>query len=158
MDMNSTIKQQLSNFKLNKNGWDFYSIDTASELEIPLFDSKISAGFPSPADDYIDLKIDFNKLLVKKPAATFCVRVNGVSMKDASINNGDILVVDRSIEPKNNSIAVCFIDGEFTVKRIKKINNEIFLVAENSNYKAIKITEDNDFQIWGIVTYVIHKT
>jgi len=147
--------------RLNKihrsNELEFYSIDTTTELEIPLFESNISAGFPSPADDYIDLKIDFNKLLIKNPAATFCVRVNGVSMKDAGINNGDILVVDRSIEPKNNSVAVCFIDGEFTIKRITRVKHELFLVADNPEYKPIKISKDNDFQVWGVVRFVIHK-
>lgn len=136
---------------------EFYSIDTAAGLELPLYQTKVSAGFPSPADDYTDLKIDLNKTLIKHPSATFYVKVKGVSMSNAGIQDGDILIVDRSLEAKNNCIAVCVIDGEFTVKRVSKVKNELYLLPENKEYKPIKITEYNNFEIWGIVSYVIHK-
>src|SRR3989339_560627 len=99
----------------------FYAADTAATLELPLVQPKVSAGFPSPADDYIDLKLDLNKHLVSHPAATFYVRVKGRSMEDAGIQDNDMLIVDRSLEPKNNDIAVCIVNGEFTVKRLRRV-------------------------------------
>ncbi|MBI4648840.1 MAG: translesion error-prone DNA polymerase V autoproteolytic subunit [Bacteroidia bacterium] len=144
--------------KINTTGkFDFYSADVSTSLEIPLTKNKISAGFPSPADDYIELKLDLNKELITNPNATFYARVRGNSMTDAGINDGDILVIDKSRTPKNNSIAVCFIDGEFTVKKIKLDKKVCYLISANPQYKPIKVTEENDFIIWGIVTYVIHK-
>ena len=98
-----------------------------------------------------------NELLIKHPSATFFVRVQGDSMTGAGIFNGDILIVDRALEPKNGDIAVCVIDGEFTVKRLEIINDELYLAAENGQYKPIKVSEFQDFRVWGIVTYVIHK-
>lgn len=124
----------------------------------PIYSTPIWAGFPSPADDYTELKLDLNKFLIKHPSATFYVKVKGDSMKGAGINDGDILVVDRAIEPKNNDIAVCVINSEFTVKRLKKTKDALFLAPENNEYKPIKVTEFNDFQVWGIVAYIIHKT
>jgi len=105
--------------------------------------------------DFIDLTIDMNKHLIKHPSATFYGRVKGVSMKDAGINDGDLLVIDKSINPSNDKIAVCYIDGDFTVKRIKIENDCIWLIPENEIYRPIKVTSDNDFIIWGIVTHVI---
>lgn len=134
---------------------DIFSIDSGSELEIPLMANEISAGFPSPALDFIDQSIDFNRHLIKHPAATFCGRVKGVSLKNAGIDNGDLLIIDRSLEPINGKIAVCYIDGEFTAKRIKIAKNEVWLMPENEDYQPIKVTEENNFLIWGIVTYVI---
>jgi DNA polymerase V len=136
---------------------DFYTVDTLKHLEIPLFESPISAGFPSPAEDYIDLKLDLNKFLIKHPSATFYVRVKGDSMKNAGIFDGDILIVDKSLDPKSGDIAVCVVDGEFTVKRIRKYNEDLYLVPENPEFEAIRITDNTDFIIWGIVSYVIHK-
>ncbi len=136
---------------------EFYSLDSATELKLPLFDSKVSAGFPSPAEDYVELKLDLNEHLIRHPAATFFVRVSGHSMKEAGIHDGDMLIVDRALEPKNNDIAVCVIDSEFTVKRIRKIKNDIILVPANADYQSIKVSERNDFRIWGIVSYIIHK-
>ncbi len=136
---------------------EFYSAETVTELSLPLFDSKISAGFPSPAEDYIELKLDLNEHLIKHPTSTFFVRVTGHSMKEAGIHDGDMLIVDRALDPKNNDIAVCVIDGEFTVKRIRKIRNEILLVPANADYQTIKVSERNEFQIWGIVAFIIHK-
>lgn len=134
---------------------DIFSIDSGSELEIPLMANEISAGFPSPALDFIDQSIDFNRHLIKHPAATFCGRVKGVSLKNAGIDNGDLLIIDRSLEPINGKIAVCYIDGEFTAKRIKIAKNEVWLMPENEDYQPIKVTEENNFLIWGIVTHVI---
>ena len=126
-------------------------------VKLPLAESSISAGFPSPADDFVQNKLDLNDLLIKHPAATFFVRVSGESMMDAGIFTNDVLIVDRSIEAINGSIIVAVLDGEMTVKRFKKINNTIMLFAENKAYKPIEVAPDRDFSIWGVVVYVIHK-
>lgn len=134
---------------------DIFSASTETELQLPLISEGISAGFPSPAIDFVDLSIDMNKHLVKHPSTTFYGRVKGESMKDAGIFDGDLLVIDKSLEPIDNKIAVCYIDGEFTIKRIKKDKNEVWLIPANDAYSPIQIKEGNDFQIWGIVTHVI---
>ena len=134
---------------------DIYKAIADTRLELPVITAGISAGFPSPAMDFIDLSIDMNRYLIKRPSSTFYGRVKGVSMKNCGIDDGDLLVIDKSINPSNNKIAVCYIDGEFTVKRINVNEGACWLIPENKNYKPIKITEDNDFQIWGIVTHVI---
>ena len=134
---------------------DLYSANTESVLELPLVDENIKAGFPSPASDFLDLSIDLNKELIKHPNATFYGRVKGDSMKNAGICEGDLLVIDKSLEPTNGKIAVCFIDGEFTVKRIKIEKNLCWLMPENDDYSPIKVSEDNEFMIWGIVIHVI---
>src|SRR5574344_2729109 len=131
--------------------------DTTTNTELPLFQTGISAGFPSPADDYIEDRIDLNRELIRNPSSTFFGCVNGDSMINAGIGDGDLIVIDKSIEPKDGSIVVCVIDGEFTVKRFRKNNGEIFLMPENEKYKAIKITNENDFRVWGTVTYTIKK-
>ena len=133
----------------------FYKADITSSIELPFVTNGISAGFPSPADDFLDINIDLNKHLIKNPSTTFYGKVRGDSMINAGMHDGDLLIIDKSLEPKDNKIAVCFIDGEFTVKRIKIEKDTIWLIAENPNYKPIKVTEDNDFVIWGIVTNVI---
>ncbi|HZH68546.1 MAG TPA: translesion error-prone DNA polymerase V autoproteolytic subunit [Chitinophagales bacterium] len=132
-----------------------FSADTDSELHLPFVDEGISAGFPSPALDFIDQSIDLNRHLVKHPSATFYGRVKGYSLKNAGIDDGDLMVIDRSLEPVNGKIAVCFIDGEFTAKRIKVTKEEVWLMPDNEDYSPIKITEDNHLMIWGIVTHVI---
>ncbi len=137
------------------NNLDIYSALTETELKLPLVNNGISAGFPSPALDFVDLSIDLNLHLIKHPSSTFYGLVKGHSMKNIGINDGDLLVIDKSIEPIDNKIAVCYIDGEFTLKRIKLEKNQCWLIPENENYKPIKVTEENDFLIWGIVTYVI---
>jgi len=139
---------------------DFYSVNTSSELALPLVDGGIAAGFPSPAQDYIDLKIDLNKELITNPSSTFYGRVKGSSMQDAGILDGDILVIDKSLEPQNGDTAVCFLDGEFTLKYIKIEADAVYLVPANSKFQPIKVTEENNFCIWGVVTYSIksHKT
>lgn len=123
-------------------------------LALP-FVGAITAGFPSPADDHLDSGIDLNQEIIKDKEATYFGRVRGDSMVNAGIEDGDLLVINKSLEPKNGKIAVCFIDGEFTVKRIKIEKEVIWLVAENKNYPSIRVTKDNDFLIWGIVTNVI---
>ena len=134
---------------------DFYVPDISSKLEVPLFSSGIEAGFPSPADDFIDLSIDLNKEFIKNPSSTFYGRVNGDSMKDLGIHNSDLLIIDKSLEPQDGKIAVCFIDGEFTVKTIKLEKDCCWLVPANDKYKPIQVTDDNEFIIWGIVIHVI---
>jgi DNA polymerase V len=139
------------------NTLEIFSADTSTSVCLPFVESGISAGFPSPADDFLDAAIDLNKEFVKNPSTTFYGRVRGDSMINAGLNTGDLLIIDKSLEPVENKIAVCFIDGEFTVKRIKIEKDIVWLVAENENYKPIKVTADNDFIIWGIVTTVIKK-
>jgi DNA polymerase V len=138
---------------------DFFSVNTDSELLLPLVDGGIAAGFPSPAQDYIDLKIDLNKELISNPSSTFYGRVKGPSMQDAGIMDGDILVIDKSLEPQNGDTAVCFIDGEFTLKYIRIETDGIYLIPANAKFQPIKVTEENNFCIWGVVTYSIknHK-
>jgi DNA polymerase V len=138
-----------------KDKLEFLKPDFDSAKQIPFIADGVSAGFPSPAADFTENTIDLNKELCENPLATFYIRVKGHSMIDAGINNGDILVVDRSIEARDSKIAVCLIDGEFTVKRIKLDKNCLYLLAENPNYQPIKVTEDNQFMVWGIVTYII---
>tara|TARA_B100001109_G_C18477036_1_gene296181 strand:- start:45 stop:494 length:450 start_codon:yes stop_codon:yes gene_type:complete len=135
---------------------EFYTSRIDKELNIPYFESSVSAGFPSPAEDHMHSKLDLNELLVEHPSATYYVRVIGDSMLGAGIVSGDLLVVDRSIEVKNNCIVVAHIDGDFTVKRIKKVKNKMFLLAENKNYKPIEITKEMDFELFGVVTHSIH--
>jgi DNA polymerase V len=142
---------------VKKNKLIFLKPDFESELKIPFFDQGVSAGFPSPALDFMETSIDLNKALSENPLATFYIKVEGNSMVNAGINDKDVLVVDRSIEAQNNKVAICFIDGEFTVKRIKLKKDGLWLMPENPEYSPIKITEENQFVIWGMVTYVIKK-
>jgi len=125
-------------------------------LKLPLYLSPISAGFPSPADDYVDQSLDLNEYLVKHPAATFFVRVKGDSMTGAGIQDGDILIVDRSLEPTDNKVVIAAMDGEFTVKRISRKGEKLYLIPDNPDYDPVELHEDMDFSIWGVVTYVIH--
>ena len=122
-----------------------------------LAEEGISAGFPSPADDFKEIRISLDKELVKNKDATFYARVDGDSMIGAGLEDGDLLVIDRSLSPENGKIAVCLIDGDFTVKRIKKEKHKLFLVPENKKYKKTEIKEENELIIWGIVEYVIKK-
>lgn len=135
-----------------------YNIDPAYS-NIPMVSESVHAGFPSPAEDMLEESLDINRLLVKHPAATYYVRVKGESMRDAGIYDSDILVVDKSLEPTNNCIAVCYIDGEFTLKRvlIRAEERQVVLMPANNRYKPITVTPENEFIIWGIVSYVIHK-
>ena len=135
-----------------------HSIEVGNSFETELM-GDVKAGFPSPAED-IREKLDLIRLLVKHKASTFFFRVDGVSMVDSGMDEGDILIVDRAIAPYNNCKAVCFIDGEYTVKRVEISDNGVRLMPANelnNNYKPIEVTAENNFMIWGIVTYVIKK-
>ena len=136
---------------------EFYFADYTSELELPFVDAGIKAGFPSPADDFIELSIDLNKEYIKNRDTTFYAKVKGDSMKNAGIFDGDLLIIYKSLEPQNNKIAICQIDGEFTVKRIKIEKDIVWLIAENEDYPPIKVTPENELIIWGIVTASIKK-
>lgn len=142
---------------MKKKNIEIYSAETETELALPVADEGIKAGFPSPAQDFMDVAIDLNKELIKHPSSTFYGRVKGDSMIDAGIFDGDLLIIDKSLEPHNGDMAVCFIDGEFTLKYIKIEEKVIWLIPANKNYQPIKVTEANDFLIWGIVTYSIKK-
>ena len=122
-----------------------------------LIEQGISAGFPSPADDFKEIRISLDKELVKNSESTFYARVSGDSMVEAGLDDGDLLVIDRSLYPESGKIAVCLVDGEFTVKRIKKERNKLYLIPENKKYKPIELKEENELTIWGIVQYVIKK-
>ena len=122
-----------------------------------IIEQGISAGFPSPADDFKETRISLDRELVKNEEATFYARVSGDSMIGAGLEDGDLIVVDRSLQPENGKIAICLVDGDFTVKRIKKEKNKLYLIAENRKYKPIELGEENELIIWGIVEYVIKK-
>ena len=126
-------------------------------LFLPLYSNKVPAGFPSPADDHMEGKLDLNNHLVKHPTATFFVRASGESMVGAGIHDGDILVVDRSLEPRHGKIIIAAVDGQLTVKRLQKRGSKTLLAPENRKYKPIELTENNDVKIWGVVTNVIHE-
>jgi DNA polymerase V len=125
---------------------------------LPLFLSSVEAGFPSPADEYLEGMLDLNKLMVKHPAATFFVRAAGDSMIGAAIHPGDILMIDRAEEAVSGKIILAVVNGEFTVKRFIKKGARVYLTPENPRYPVIEITEGSDFQVWGVVTWVIHKS
>ena len=131
--------------------------EDSSALLIPLATETISAGFPSPAEDYIELGIDLNKYLIKNPISTFFLRVSGSSMNNAGIYNNDLLIIDRSINPKPGHIVVALLDGEFTLKRLIKKQDNYYLRADKENYPAINLYEYIDIQIWGVATYSIHE-
>lgn len=136
-----------------------YSADLSSSLPLPYADQGVRAGFPSPAQDYLSESIDLNRELVRHPATTFYARACGDSMKDCGIDDGDLLVIDKSLEPHDGDIVVAFIDGDFTLKKMKfdDENKCIWLVPANDEYSPIKITEDNNFLIWGVLTYSIKR-
>ncbi len=136
---------------------DFFSLEESILSGVPIFINSVQAGFPSPAEDYMDLDLNLQDHLIQNPSATFCVRAVGESMKDAGIQSGDIMLVDKSLTPKNRSIVLAVIDGEFTVKRVNVSEKELYLMPENENFPPIKITQEMDFQVWGVVTYIIHK-
>jgi len=144
--------------KRNQQILEFFSPKSPGDVsEVIYFDTGISAGFPSPADDFMQQRLSLDSELIKNKEATFFARVTGQSMIDAGLDDNDLLVIDRSLSPSNNRIAVCFLDGEFTVKRLKVKKGEVWLQPENKDYKPIKVTQENDFIIWGIVTNVIKK-
>jgi DNA polymerase V len=133
-----------------------YPAKLPRRIPLPLFAGKVAAGFPSPADDYVEKTLDLNELLVQKPAATFFARAQGVSMIGAGIHHNDILIIDRSIEPVPGKIVVCALNGELTVKRLDLYNGQWKLKAENTDYPDIPLYEDLEMIVWGVVTNVIH--
>ena len=141
---------------MKKKQISFLKINSEELKDFPLYENAVQCGFPSPADDFLDLDINLNDYLVKNKSATFCVKVNGSSMNGVGIHSGDVLIVDRAENVKNNSIVLAVIDNEFTVKSIKKNAGKLYLNPANDNYKPIEITEDMNFHVWGVVTFVIH--
>ena len=140
---------------MSKKNLTFFKPDFENPTTLPYFEGGIKAGFPSPATDFEGTQISLDKVLVKNFEATFYAKADGTSMIGAGIDDGDIMVIDRSIEPTDGKIAVCCIDGEFTVKRIKIKKDGIYLMPENKTFQPIKIEEGNKLFVWGIVTYVI---
>jgi len=134
-----------------------YGVSTETKIKRPLIGNKFPAGFPSPAADYLEGLLDLNEYLIKNKAATFFARVEGDSMIGCGIFPGDIVIVDRSLEAGNNSVVLARYDGEFTIKKLCIEKGELFLVSENESYPPIKINEELEFVIWGVVTTVIHK-
>jgi len=131
--------------------------DSEQTSGLQFFETRVQAGFPSPAQgEYADT-IDLNRALITNPAATFCARVIGNSMVDAGINEGDLLIIDRSLTPRNGNIAVCFIDGDFTVKRLSIREDGVYLTPANANYPEIFVSEENNFQVWGVVSHIVKK-
>ena len=140
-----------------KRDLQYLTIANISSIQpIPLYNS-VAAGFPSPAEDHMDSSLDLNQHLIKHPSATFYVYARGDSMVSAGISDGDMLIVDRSLEATNDSIVVAIINGEFTVKSISKVNEHLYLMPHNTSYNPIEITEEMDFEIWGVVTHSIHS-
>lgn len=150
----------MSNVKLTKSSkfFDFYKVQVeSSTLKVKLVNVPVNAGFPSPAQDFIEDVIDLNAILIKHPASTFVIKVKGVSMIDAGIFDKSKIIVDTALRPIHNDIAVCLVDGEFTLKRLSIDKGKIFLMPENKNYKPIEIVEGNQLTVWGVVTYIINK-
>lgn len=137
------------------NRVDIFLPDYRTSCPLPYADGGIQAGFPSPAQDYISEYIDLNRELVRHPSATFYGRVVGDSMKDEGIEPGDLLVVDRSLEPSDGDLAVCCVDGEFTLKRIHLEPGAVWLIPSNEAYDPILVTPDQKFEVWGVVTHTI---
>ncbi len=133
-----------------------FKADISTALPLVYADAGIRAGFPSPAQDYITESIDLNRTLIRHPAATFYAKVVGDSMCEEGITEGDILVIDRALEPEHGDLAVCWLDGEFTLKRLcMRGRNRILLMPSNRRYRPIEVTPDNDFSVWGVVAYTI---
>ena len=154
VNIGSWTKEQVSG--LAESVRDIHLPDMSTKLELPLQNCSVPAGFPSPAEDYVEHKLDLNSYLVTHPAATFFVRASGNSMTGANIHDGDLLIVDRSIEATHNDIVIAVVLGEITVKRLHYLRGEIALVPENDSYQTIFINEHSDLHIWGVVTNAIH--
>ena len=147
------MKPEPNNIRLT-----FHKANTDTELAIPLAQSSVRAGFPSPAQDYMGEEIDLNKLIVRHREATFYVRVSGDSMTDAGILDGDLAVVDKELEAGDGDFVIAYVEGEFTIKQFRMDKSGTFgwLQPWNDHYPAIRVDASNDFMIWGVVTYVIH--
>ena len=137
---------------------DLFQFIQKKQMLTPIFLDSVSAGFPSPATDYMENKLDLNEYLIKHPAATFIVKAKGTSMSDAGILSGDLLIIDRSITPKSNDIVIASIFGDLTVKKLQKKENLLFLLSANSDYPSIQVKEEMECFIWGVVTYIIHES
>ncbi|GJQ59299.1 MAG: LexA family transcriptional regulator [Candidatus Scalindua sp. AMX11] len=136
---------------------ELYKAKIEKKIELPLYEFPVSAGFPSPAEDFVDKHLDLNEYIVRHPAATFFVRVKGYSMQGCGITDGDLVVVDRALDPGDKSVVVAFLNGEFTMKRVRFKKGDLYLVPENESYEPIKVTEEMDFQVWGVVTHAIKE-
>ena len=134
-----------------------YAPDSHTSSDIPLAESSVHAGFPSPADDFLEGSLDLNSLVIKHPEATFFARVEGDSMQDEGIAEGDILVVDKAIEPFDGCLAVAYVEGEFTLKRVRMEPDRILLVPANPKYPVIEIAAGQDFAVWGVVRWIIKQ-
>ncbi len=133
-----------------------FALEKGEKMELPLYTEGVPAGFPSPADDFTEYKLDLNEFLIKHPASTYFVRVVGDSMEGAGIHSDDLLIVDRSVEPTSGRIVIAMIDSEFTVKRLRRIDGRLYLAPENPEYEAIEMSDGMELTIWGVVTNVIH--
>lgn len=136
---------------------EFSNIESEENEKLLPFAESVHAGFPSPAEDIFDGRINLNKELISNPNATFFARVKGNSMIEEGIEEGDVLIIDKSKEVQSNTVAVCYIDGEFTVKKVLIENEQCFLVPANPEFKRMEVTEENNFVVWGVVTYIIKK-
>ncbi|MEI6185553.1 MAG: translesion error-prone DNA polymerase V autoproteolytic subunit [Bacteroidota bacterium] len=145
------------NQDIGDNKLKLYAVNNSTMLALPLVEGGVSAGFPSPAADFLDASIDLNKYLIKKEATTFIAVTEGFSMIGAGIGHKDLLIIDKSLEPRDGKIAVCVIDGEFILKRLKVTSTGIWLMPENDKFKPLQVTEYNNFEIWGMVTYSIQQ-
>jgi DNA polymerase V len=154
ININSWTKEQVCG--LAESVREVYVPDFRTKLELPLQNCSVPAGFPSPAEDYVEHKIDLNSYLVTHPAATFFVRASGNSMTGANIHDGDLLIVDRALEATHNDIVIAVVHGEITVKRLHYLRGEVALIPENDSYKKIFINEHSELHVWGVVTNVIH--
>ena len=136
---------------------EIFGVEQGTGCLLPLFVNPVQAGFPSPADDYVDCTIDLNEHLIKNPPATFLVRVRGESMVDAGINSGDLLIVDKSLDATDGDVVIATVDGQFTVKRFRRTGTKFRLVAENPSHPQIVIGTESSVEIWGVVIHVIHS-
>lgn len=136
---------------------EIFGVEQGTECLLPLFVDPVQAGFPSPADDYVDCTIDLNEHLIKNPPSTFLVRVRGESMVDAGINSGDLLIVDKSLDATDGDVVIATVDGQFTVKRFRRTGTKFRLVAENPTHPQIVFGTESSVEIWGVVVHVIHS-
>ncbi len=142
---------------IDSKDFEVFKLETNAGIPARFITSPMSAGFPNPAGDYLEERIDLKKILFKNPLSTFVFRAKGNSMQEAYINTDDLIIVDTSVEPQNGDIAVCVMDDEYTLKRIAKSDGKLYLMPYNKNMKPIEVTIDNRFSIWGVLTYSIHK-
>lgn len=137
---------------------DFYPFRAEVDLKLPVTDQRIIAGFPSPVSgEYMEHSIDLNKELVEHPSATYLARATGNSMTGAGVEDGDLLVIDKLRQPTESSLCVCSVDGEFTLKRVRKVSGRLFLIPDNPDYPAIEVSPERDFRVWGVVNYIIKR-